>query len=103
MTEYFELLQFFGGYLNPDWPDEYADEWAALDDYLRDSPGVAPAFRREMQAFLDEPLSDEELQRILFYEFGCAFSAEAAGWKYRDWLKAISDHAAKASGQSQAS
>jgi hypothetical protein len=103
MTEYFELSQFFGGYLNEDWPDDYADEWAALDDYLRGSPGVAPAFCKEAQALLDEHLSEEELSRVIFYDFGCAFSAEVAGWKYRDWLKALSDYVAKAVGHPQAS
>lgn len=103
MTRYHSLLQFFGGYLNQDWPDEYADEWAALDEFLRDNPDAAKGFRPEIQALLDEHLSEEELSKVLFYDLACAYSAENLGWKYRDWLKALSDHAAKAVGHPQAS
>jgi len=103
MTEYFELLQFFGGYLNEDWPDEYADEWAALDNYLHDSPGVAPEFCKEIQALLDDHPSEDEVSKVLSYDLACAYAAENLGWKYRDWLKALSDYATKAIGHPQAS
>jgi hypothetical protein len=103
MTRYPSLLLFFGGYLNQDWPDEYADEWAALDDYLRGNPDSASRFCPEAQALLDEHLSEEELSTVLFHDYACGYSAEVDGWKYRDWLKALSDHAAKAVGHPQAS
>jgi hypothetical protein len=103
MTEYFNLSQFFGGYLNQDWPDEYSDEWAALDEFLRDNPNAAKEFRPEIQTLLDQRLPEGELSRVIFYDLGCGFSAEVDGWKYRDWLQALSDYAAKAVGQPQAS
>jgi hypothetical protein len=98
MTRYFNLFQFFGGYLGQDWPDEYANEWDALDDYLRENPVSASRFCPEAQALLDEHLSEEELHRFISYDLACAFAAEVGGWKYRDWLQALSDHAAKRSG-----
>jgi len=103
MTRYPSLLQFFGGYLNEDWPDEHADEWAALDAYLRDNPHGASGFSSQIQALLAENLNDEELRRVLLHDLACAYSAEVTGWRYRDWLQALSDHAEKAIGPPQAS
>ena len=103
MTRYPSLFQFFCGYLNPDWPDEYADEWAALDEYLRYNPGSASGFRPDVQAMLEENSTEEDLRKVLYDDLGCAFSVESAGWKYRDWLQALSDYAAKVIGHPQAS
>ncbi len=103
MTEYPSLFQFFGGYLNQDWPDEYADEWAALEEYLSDNPRGATGFCPEIQALLEEHPDEGELRRMLFQELGCAYSAEVDGWKYRDWLQALSDHVEKAIGHPRAS
>jgi CdiI immunity protein len=103
MTKYPSLFLFFGGYLNEDWPDEYADEWVALDEYLRDNPHSASGFSPEVQALLVENASEGELRKVLFDDLGCAYSAERAGWKYRDWLQAMSAHVAKAIGHPQAS
>src|SRR4051812_37437691 len=89
MTKYPSLFLFFGGYLNEDWPDEYADEWVALDEYLRDNPHSASGFSPEVQALLVENASEGELRKVLFDDLGCAYSAERAGWKYRDWLQAM--------------
>jgi len=102
MTVYPSLFLFFAGYLNQDWPDEYANEWAALDDYLRDNPDSASTFCPEAQALLDEHLSEEELTGLLFNDLACAYAAEVDGWKYRNWLQALSNYVAK-SGHSQAS
>ena len=101
MTQYPNLWQFFAGYLGPDWPDEYANEWAALDEYLRDDPDAAPMFCREVQALLAEHPSEEAVRQVIFDDFKSAYLAD--GWKYRDWLQALSDHVAKATGQPQAS
>lgn len=101
MTEYPTLWQFFGGYLNPDWPDEYANEWAALDDYLTDDPDSGPLFRGEVKRLLAEHPSEEAVREVIFEDLGSAFLAR--GWKYRDWLQALSDHVARATGHPRAS
>jgi hypothetical protein len=97
------LWQFFGGYLHQDWRDDYADEWSALDDFLADGPDVVADFRRETGALLAKNHPDDELRRIILDELGSFFLVEVEGWKYRDWLQALSDHAAKATGHPQAS
>lgn len=103
MTKYPNLRQYFGGYLNQDWRDDYADEWAALEDYLRDNPSGANGFCPEAQALLSEHDSEQEVRTIILDELWCAYLAEAHGWRYRDWLRALSDYAAKAIGHPQAS
>lgn len=97
------LWQFFGGYMHQDWRDDYVDEWAALDDFLADGSDVIKDFRREIEVLLTENRSEEELRRIVLDELGSSCMVEVNGWKYRDWLQALSDHAAKATGHPRAS
>ena len=80
------------------------DEWAALDDYLREQSGRGA----RLSAAKPKPCSTSTFQRTSCV--GCSSTilvartlAEVDGWKYRDWLKALSDHAAKAIGHPQAS
>jgi len=103
MNRYPELWQFFNVFLGPDWPEEYANEWAALDDYIHDDPGALPAFCGEVQALLADHPSEEGVRHILFEDFQLAYLAEVNGWKYRDWLQALSDHVEKAVGHPRAS
>ncbi|MFL6162930.1 MAG: contact-dependent growth inhibition system immunity protein [Jatrophihabitantaceae bacterium] len=95
MTDYPLLWQFFGGYLNEDWPDEYANEWAAVDAFARDAPAKVDAFRSEIAALLAEHPMEEDVRKLVFDDLASCYLAEVDGWKYRDWLKALSDHAAK--------
>ncbi|MFL6164049.1 MAG: contact-dependent growth inhibition system immunity protein [Jatrophihabitantaceae bacterium] len=104
MTEYPTLWHFFGAYLYQDWLDEYADEWAAVDGFIADCPPEYPRLlRAEIAALLAEHPTEEEVRKVVFDDLGSCYLAEVDGWKYRDWLKALSDHAAKAIGHPQAS
>ena len=103
MIEYPALWQFFGGYLGPDWPDEYANEWAALDDYLKDHHDVASRFASEVQLLLAEHPSEDAVRHVIFDEFHSAYLAEVDGWRYREWLQALADHVLRATGHPQAS
>lgn len=104
MTTYLMLGSFLGGYLHQDWSLDYPDEWAALDGFLADGPPEnGQTFRSEIATLLAENPLEEDVRRIVLDElYSCAL-AEAHGWKYRDWLQALSDHAAKSVGHPQAS
>ena len=104
MTRYPVLDYFFGGYMHQDWREDYPDEWAALDDFIRSEPeGSAAGFCKEASQLLATEPTEAELRELLLEDFGAAAMVENKGWKYRDWIQAMSDHAAKATGHSQAS
>jgi hypothetical protein len=62
-----------------------------------------PVFRAEIAAVLAEHPAEEDVRNVVLCEFQSGCLAEVAGWRYRDWLQALSDHAAKAIGHPQAS
>ena len=104
MTRYPMLASYLGGYMHLDWHDEYPDEWAALDDFLADGPPEnAHVFRTEIAALLAEHPIEEDVRRIVLDDLDSCYLADVNGWKYRDWLTALSDHAAKTIGHPQAS
>jgi len=98
------LDQFIGCYLYQTWHDEYPDEWAALDDFLADGPPEnVQALRTEIATLLAEHPAEEDVRRIVLDDLDSCYLADVNGWKYRDWLQALSDHAAKAIGHPRAS
>jgi contact-dependent growth inhibition (CDI) system CdiI-like immunity protein len=104
MTRYPTLWHFFGGYLHEDWRDDYDDEWAAIDGFIADGPPEDPVlFRAEIAQLLTEHSSEEDVRKIVLDDLGSYLLVEVDGWKYRDWLQALSDHVAKATGHPQAS
>jgi CdiI immunity protein len=102
-VEYPSLWLFFAGYMYQSWHDEFPDEWAVADAFVRDEPLSATNFRAEMNELLSRHTDEPELRRILLDDFGAAAMVENRGWKYRDWLEAMADHVEKAVGRSQAS
>ncbi len=84
--------------MHEDWRDDYADEWSALDDFIRSEPGGAEGFCKEAAELLATQPSEEELRHLLLDEYVAAAMVENQGWRYRDWMQALSDHAAKVNG-----
>lgn len=104
MTSYPTLARFFGAYMHQDWADDYLDEWAAVDGFLADGPPESlQLFRSEIAALLAEYPVEADVRHIVLDDLDSCCLVEVDGWKYRDWLKALSDHAAKAVGHPQAS
>lgn len=104
MIEYPTLDYFFGGYMHQDWREDYSDEWSALDAFIAEGPPEDPdLFRAEVAKLLAEHPSDGDVRDILLDDFGAAAMVENRGWRYRDWLQALSDHVARVTGHSQAS
>lgn len=103
MTDYPQLWQFFGGYMHQDWRDDYVDEWAAVEGFARDAPARVEALRAEIATLLTQHPSEEEVREIILDDLDSYYLVEVNGWKYRDWLQALSDHVEKAVGHPQAS
>jgi hypothetical protein len=104
MIDYPTLDHFFGCYMHQDWRDDYPDEWAAVDAFIADGgPGDAKLFRAEIAELLARHPTEQEVRRIVHEELESFYLADVSGWKYRDWLQALSDHVAKATGHPQAS
>jgi CdiI immunity protein len=103
MTTYPTLRYFFGAYMHHDWREDYATEWAALEDFMRSDPAIAANFCQEVSKLLATDPSEDALRTLLLDEYLAAAMVENRGWKYRDWLQALSDHTAKAIGHPQAS
>jgi len=103
MRDYPMLRYFFGAYMHHDWREDYATEWAALDDFMRSDPGVAADFSPEVSRLLATDPSEDELRTLLLDEYFAAAMVENQGWKYRDWLQALANHVQSASGHPRAS
>ena len=103
MTDYPLLWQVFGGYMHQDWRDDYADEWAAVEGFARDAPAKVEVFRSEIAALLSAHPMEEDVRKVVLDDLDSYYLVDVNGWKYRDWLQAMSDHAAKAVGHPRAS
>jgi contact-dependent growth inhibition (CDI) system CdiI-like immunity protein len=104
MTQFPTLDYFFSVYLGEDWPDDYGSEWAAIDAFISEGPPEDPQlFRAEIATLLAEHTSEDEVRKIVLDDLDSCLVPEVNGWKYRDWLQALSDHVAKATGHPQAS
>jgi hypothetical protein len=101
--EYPSLWLFFAGYMYQSWHDEFPDEWAVADAFVRDEPLSARTFRAEMNQLLSRYADESQLRQIRLEDFGAAAMMENRGWKYRDRLQAMPDHVEKAVGHPQAS
>lgn len=97
MTRYLTLDYFFGVYLHEDWPDDYGNEWTALDAFAAEGPPEDPQlFQADVAKLLAEEASEDDLRKLILDGLGCYLDPEADGWKYREWLQALSDHVARA-------
>jgi len=103
MENYPALQLFFGAYMYESWRDEFPDEWAAADAFVRAEPHLAPQFHGEMAQLLAHHPDEEAVRRILLSDFGAAAMVENLGWKYRDWMQAMADHVEQAVGHPRAS
>lgn len=104
MIQYPTLDYFFGGYMHQDWHDDYANEWAAVDAFVAEGPSeTADLFRAEIALLLARHPSEEDVRKIILDDLDSYYLVDVSGWKYREWLQALSDHVARAAGHPQAS
>lgn len=69
-----ELLQFLGGGFHEDWSCDFDTPEAVIRNYIKQShhTWIEEAIK-ELQAFLRNEHSAEELKNILYYDFGCEY------------------------------
>jgi hypothetical protein len=67
-----ELL--VSGYLNQDWPEDFATVWDAVDTFRSDEgPDTAAAARGEVTSLLAAAHSDDDLRHLLVEQLGCGY------------------------------
>ncbi len=78
------------GYLTLDWPDDYPNAWAAVDDYVANEPiaGQLPNEVAEVVAMID---SEEGLRTLIIGEFGSGYLPDSDGLTMTSWLLAIGE------------
>ena len=83
------LRLLLGAYFHQDWFDEFADEAAVVDAFVRGEPHLRPQLRAEIDELLET--TDEPGIRAHLDSLGCEYvPSEELG--YRGWLAQISDH-----------
>ncbi|MEI2808943.1 MAG: contact-dependent growth inhibition system immunity protein [Nocardioides sp.] len=78
------------GYLTLDWPDDYANVWAAVDDYVASEPiaGQLPDEVARVVAMID---SEEDLRALIIGELGCGYLPDSDGFTMTTWLLTVGD------------
>ena len=90
------LYQFLGAYFNQDWKDFYdwqgeTPNFEAVVCYYKstDPPTTVARVIKELQIFLEQPLSDKELEGIVDREFLAEYTPRSRGLTKRQWLEAM--------------
>jgi hypothetical protein len=84
------LAQFLGVYMYQDWNDDYPTMWGAVDDFLNSEPELSRGLPRGVADLLSVVTSEEELRNAVLGPYDSWYLAEAGGWTYRNWLRAVS-------------
>ena len=96
--QFYNLDQFLGGYFHQDWV--YVFDWKGkkpnFEDVVRyyrqeQHPDYLAKVINELQAFLELPLSEDQLKKILSREFYVAYSPHRFNITIRYWLERILD------------
>jgi hypothetical protein len=86
------LERLVAGYLNQDWPEDFASVWEAVDAFRRDEgPDTAAAARREVASLLAAPHSEEDLRQLLVEQLGCGYWPPGDGLTFGGWLAVLAD------------
>ncbi len=93
MTEaHYNLLQFFGGYLNEDWPEEYGSAERAVEKFLSESSlETIASTLKELDEVIQKYESGMLTADFFFTEFGCAYDpkGDGSGVDMLVWLKEL--------------
>lgn len=76
------------GYLTLDWPDDYADVWAAVDDYVANEP-VAHQLSDEVAELIEATPSEAGLNALLIGALGSGYQPQVDGFTTTGWLLAV--------------
>lgn len=95
MREFKSLQLLLQGYLNIDWPDDYTDVWAAVEDFVCSEPASVTSLPMEIESLLRRFRSEEELRDFFIGELASGYLPEFDGWTYRDWLIELAGRASR--------
>ena len=89
-----DLTHFFSAYFYEAWDEYEYNSWEeAVDDFARRSPERVSSAVTSLQALLDEPLDDDELD-VRLRALGCTFVSSEGD---RAWLVQLRDRLRSAS------
>ncbi|MBD2129542.1 hypothetical protein H6F97_24655 [Microcoleus sp. FACHB-1] len=95
---YPKLKYFFSAYFHQDWKTMY--DWdgknASYKEVVKDFKANNPAATvnqaiQELESFLNQNLSEQELHKIVVHELGANFRAAGARLTYQQWLNSVLD------------
>ncbi len=78
-------------YLNQDWPYDYPDVWAAVDDFLEKEP-LARELVADIADVLQRMPSDDDVRHYLLGELESNYLPDPDGNSMTGWLTALRDH-----------
>lgn len=84
------LRHLMSAYFHQDWPLEYPNWQAAVDDFVDRSPARAAFVPEEIGKALDHNGSEESLVATLT-RLGAFIHAPSLGCTYGEWLSAVQD------------
>ena len=82
------LKLLFQAYLTVDWPEDYADVRAAINDFVANEP-AAVGIDAELAELLDSTADDEVLRRRVVEELGSGYLPDVEGLSMREWLETV--------------
>lgn len=83
------LFQLLHGHLNSNWPEQYPDSWAAIDDFLGSEPSAREKLAEELTILLGTPRTEDQLQRLVIGRLGSRYFPDDEGLTMREWLDAL--------------
>ena len=84
--EYEALSNFFGSYLNQDYPDDFGTAQAAVDAYKREFPADVLFATSEEAARLARLDVEEHQLRTTLLDLGLEYTPWTDGWTAQQWL-----------------
>lgn len=78
-------------YLNQDWPFDYPDVWAAVDDFLVKEP-PAQDLLDDITDVLERMPSNDDVRRYVLEDLDSNYIPDPDGQSMTSWLAALRDH-----------
>lgn len=87
------VKEFFSAYFHEDWCSDAEDSTQVVAEYLRERPDRATlrSIARGIQLLVERHTPDDEMENVLFREFGCYYLPSADGRSAREWLQEVGD------------
>lgn len=81
-------------YLNQDWPFDYPDVWAAVDDFIEKEPPTQELLD-DIDDVLERTPSEDDVRRYLLEDLESNYIPDPDGYSMTDWLTALRNYVQK--------